>query len=772
MRSPSASLARALPLVLTLGALLAFGGAARRFADATRPSRAEGFTQLQAPGSTCTAESGWERRAARSVVPEPFVASQERPDTCSVWRAFLAAPRPMRLSLELEAEDDALVLVDGERFVATPGAHDRATHAETRELPRGVHPFEVRASNRAGESYLRLRMRDLRDTAPPFALPLARGSFFVSRFDAERAVASVPDAAAAPAPTDAPATGPPGRPDAPPEGRARSAALLAALGALLAWLALRSWRLRFASLLHRLAGLDLLGAGALSALALGLRMAFLRETDPSPAEMSLWAEGANDVRNAMLGDWSPAAFGTHASALPVPRWLAGLGAAMAGLQGARAVSHVLGALSVGFVYGAARALFGRVAGLGAALVFASMPPLVALGRLATPDGALVLWGGATLLSLALLLRSHGLGARAEARGEHGDPWAALALGASAALGLFSSASFASMAVPAALALGWARRRTLARGTLPVPMPALASLVGTTLLVLAFAPHLSESPLSALLASLGAPDGRVPATLFLGERVTVLPASYAALRWLVTTPLPVLIAAAAGGLVGLARRRTRGAAVCVLGALLAPAGWAQLLSRPGMADAIVLAWVPATLLAGLAADGLGAFLRARFRLARSPVPGRLGGASLRLGPLVERMPALLLGALALGSLRAVEPFPSGYFSTWVGGPARVEDAQLFDVSHPLDGIGHATEWLNAHARPHASVRFDGIPAGGHPRLRDDLAELPPASRADTDYVVLRNRVAGVPSGPGCARVHSIEVRGALLASVAECGGAAR
>jgi hypothetical protein len=33
MRSPSASLARALPLVLTLGALLAFGGAARRFAE-------------------------------------------------------------------------------------------------------------------------------------------------------------------------------------------------------------------------------------------------------------------------------------------------------------------------------------------------------------------------------------------------------------------------------------------------------------------------------------------------------------------------------------------------------------------------------------------------------------------------------------------------------------------------------------------------------------------------------------------------------------------
>jgi hypothetical protein len=737
------ALSRVAPQLLALGAALALAAAVSVWNEVTRPRPENGFLRLQAPGTRCEPDTAWERRAARSIEPEPFVPEGEFPEACVIWRSFWVVRRPTRLELELESDDDGLVLLDGRPLVSEPGMHTRRAHAEIRDVEPGVHPIEVRLINRTGGAYLRIRMQDRREPYMAGVLPIERDDFFVSRIDAERALAA------------------PHAPRRTPD-RALGFALWLTLAGTLAWLAIRARRLAGEPALRRFALVDLgLGAG-ISAFALALRSGMVAETDIAWDELWYWNAGEHYVRNAMIGDWAAESFRWNAEHPPIAKWIYGLGGALGGLNGARHVGCVLSAISCGLLFAAGRVLFSRAAGAGAGLALALMPHVVAHGRLVGLETIVVFFWCANLLAVAVWLRSVEWG-RPSTRLLHGDSLAAAAGAFVCFPGLLARFTYVWMALVVLYALVLGRRHAIRAGTLPLPIGALVGGAISLALCIALWPWIHTDPAGHLARTFGHWGGRVPTEYFLGERVVGPPFAYYPVLFVVTTPALAIAAALVGAGIGLRDHRTRAATGLVLVALLAPFLQGISSFRQDLARYVVQSWPEVALLAGLATAHLGRRLHARISTAR-PFLHRAARPALVLAPGLAL--ALYLGA----ELRSVEPFPLDYYSEIVGGPGGVAERRLFDVSWWAEGVGHAVHWLNAHARPGARVRMDVSNWDVRPRLRDDLVEVPFRSQVPADYVVTNYHLYGDPPPAGCERIHHVAVRGAPLASVWECGAA--
>lgn len=735
MRGPGSALERMAPVLLALGALIALGSALALFRGATRPRRVNGFERIERIGTRCLEDTAWERDATRSIEPEPFVPEVELPEMCSVWRAHWVVPRPTLLEIELESDDDGAITLDGTPLVSLPGAHTRATRSAIRDVAPGVHPIEIRWANRAGSGYLRVRMHDRREAYMAGVLPLERDAFFVSREDAQQALEEGIAVRRTPE-------------------RALGASLLAALAGVLLWLAARGWRRREERPTRRFALIDLAAGGSIALLALWIRSSQVGQTDLAWDELWYWSAGEHQVRNALLGDWSAQAFRFNHEHPPIAKWIYGLGGAMGGIDGARQLGCVLSALSVAFTYGIARVLFDRTAAIGAGLALAAMPHVVAHGRLVGLETIVVFFWTANLLALVIWMKSVRFGASFGDRLVRGDGSAA-ALGAFVFFpGLLSRLTYLWMAVVVLVGLAWARRREIARGTLPIPVGAILGGLASLLICLALWPWIHTDPVGHLTQTFGHWGGRVPTEYFLGERTVGPPFSYYPVLFVVTTPLLLVLAALIGARVGLRRARWRAGAAIVLVALLAP--FLQGLSsfRQDLARYVIQSWPEIALLAGAAVSAAGAWIAARARAGRA-------------NHLVRLAPALALGIYASIELRSVEPFPLDYYSELTGGPGGVAERQLFDVSWWAEGGGHAVEWLNEHARQGARVRIDTSNWDVRPRLRDDLVEVQPRSTVPAEYVVTNYHLYGDPPPRGCERIHHVEVRGAPLASVWEC-----
>lgn len=728
------------PLLLALAAALAVAGAVSTFRSATRAGVANGFVRLEQPGTACEPTAAWERRASRSIESEPFVAEGLYDDVCIVWRAHWAVARPTRLEIEIESDDDGSVLLDGRPLVSSPGVHPRSTRTEIRDVEPGVHAFEVRWVNHGGGGYLRLRMQDRRDSYMAGVLPLDREAFFVSRLDAERAIEA-------------------GMPSRRSPERARDAALLAMLAGVLAWLSSRSWRKRGEAPSTRFATVDLGIALFASAIALAIRSRMVGETDLAWDELWYWNGGEHHVRNAMLGDWSAEAFRFNHEHPPITKWIYGFGGAMGGIDGARQVGCVLSAASVGLTYAIGRVLFDRRAGLGAALLLATMPHVVAHGRLVGHETIVVFFWCANLLAIAIWMRSIRFGDAQKDAWVHGDGLAAAMGGLVFFPGLLSRLTFLWMTLVVVWAIAWGRRSAIARGTLPLPMGALIGGAISLALCIAAWPWIHTDPGGHLARTFGHWGGRVPTEYYLGERLVGPPFAYYPVLFVVTTPALVVLAGITGSFVGLARARWRAATVLVLVALSVP--FLQGLSsfRQDLARYVIQSWPALALLGGVATARAGELLAARVSEA-----GRRGAIAVGSAAIA---PAIAMGLYAGAELRSVEPFPLDYYSELVGGPGGVAERELFDVAWWAEGVGHATEWVNEHAREGARVRMDVANWDVRPRLRDDLVEVQFRSRVPAEYVVTNYHLYGDPPPDGCERVHHVEVRGAPLASVYEC-----
>jgi 4-amino-4-deoxy-L-arabinose transferase-like glycosyltransferase len=741
MRPVTAVFLRTAPIALALASVLALAQAIAVFHATTRPRLANGFLRLETPGASCETTPAWERRAHHSIDPEPFIPEGEAPEQCVVWRSYWAVARPTRLEIELECDDDGVVMLDEHRLVQLPGMHGRATRTETSDVAPGVHLFEVRSTNRGGGAYLRVRMQDRRDSYMAGVLPLDRDQFYVSRGDAERALAAA-------------------RPARRQPERALEFALFLAAAGVLGWLAVRSHRRRHEAPLHRFALVDLGLALAVSAVALAIRSGMVADTDLAWDELWYWNAGEHYVRNAMLGDWTAESFRWNHEHPPIAKWIYGLGGALGGIDGARQVGCVLSAASVGLTYGIGRVLFDRRAAFAAGLVLAGMPHVVAHGRLVGLETVVVFFWCANLLALAIWMKSVSTGGDDGRRLIPGDRLAA-GMGAFVFFpGLLARLTYLWMFPVVVLGVVYARRKQIARGTIPIPAESIWLGSVSLMLCIALWPWIHTDPTGHLSRTFEHWGGRVPTEYFLGERLVGPPFEYYPVIFVVTTPLLAVLAAIVGAGLGVREKRTRMGAWLVIVALLMP--FLQGLSsfRQDLARYVIQSWPAIALLAGVAMSHAG---RALALAARAPRGGRTA---------VAYAPALALSLYVAAELRGVEPFPLDYYSELVGGPGVVAQDRLFDVSWWAEGVGHATEWLNEHAREGARVRMDVSNWDVRPRLRDDLVEVQFRSQVPAEYVVVNYHLYGDPPPRGCTRIHLVEVRGAPLASVYECPHEAR
>jgi len=372
-----------------------------------RGFRAQSFPGRDGCGAGAT--PGRER-----VVSEPFLREGQRPEGCERFTAFAVVERRRLTSFELVSLGSARLRVDG-RLLVQLRATGRLGHAQGELwLARGVHTLEVEQQHGAGPSYLRVHEDDLADSHFKYGLPpLESQRYFVDRGRAQAAL----DAGHAPA-----------RP-----GRALLAFLAWVLAAACIWLASRARHDRALPLS------DFAIACALTVVALFVRVRGIPRQDVAWDELTYTLAGRHFVRNLQLGDFAREAFRYNYYHPPLAKWLYGLGYALGAQDGARMVSAVLSAASIGLCYGVGKLLFGRRVGFGAAAIAAWLPGLVAHARLSGLESVLVFFWLLSLLASLCWLRA--------VEAEAGEPGAAY-------VPAFFSGACAALACGARLTAVW------------------------------------------------------------------------------------------------------------------------------------------------------------------------------------------------------------------------------------------------------------------------------------------------------------------------------
>jgi hypothetical protein len=379
----------------------------------------------------------------------------------------------------------------------------------------------------------------------------------------------------------------------------------------------------------------------------------------------------------------------------------------------RAGATALFALTAAALYLWLTAAAGRVAGLAAALVYATLPLAVAHGNLAALDGpcaavsTFALWQGWRLLRSPSWRQSLGFG---------------LLLGAAMAT-KFNGL----MVAPAVLLLAlWQARPALK----PLALAGLVALA-TFWAVWPWLWYDGFEHLRQVIAFHGK-HGLI-ATQYFGTIYTDPPPPwhYPFVMLAITTPLPVLLAAAAGAAPrGDQRRLLRGLLLAALACHVLPFASPSAAKYNG-----VRLFLPAlpllAALAGLGLSGLSAWLSRRLKLEPEarwrPAAGLLA---------VVCLPGLI-------GLLEVHPYPMAYYNVLVGGAAGAERRGL-EVAFWGDSFRGLCGWLTEHAEsgarvylnpPGAIAMVEGYKAVGI--LRPDL-KLVYGVPAEADYFVYQNR----------------------------------
>ncbi len=725
---------------LLLALALALAGVAL-LEIATRRAPAQGFALERFAGADdCSAalrrgpRGGARTKQPLRIVSEPFLRRSRLGAGCRRWSAFMVVDRARRSQLELESIGLAELRIDGR--LVTKARNRSGFHGVRRQraLDVGVHRVEVvQRQADPGVAYLRLREHDLAEPHFTYALPpLETRRFFA---DEPHAAAALRAGLSGPRPQRAPLA---------------LAAWIAA--ALCAWLALRAARGRSLPASPP----DLALGAALTLLALWVRARGIRAQDVAWDELAYTIAGRNFVRNLRLGDFSLDAFRFNFYHPPLAKWLYGLGYILGGLEGARWLSALLSALSVGLLYAAARALYGRRVAAGAGAVATFLPGLVAHARLTGLESVLVFFWMASVAAAVAWLREVERARDAGSTCGHG--YAALAAAAGMlSIGARMTALWIAPLLLLIVALGWgalpSRRRAGLLGAL---------VLGAALALGAIAllwPWFSHDPLGSWSKIIARWDTQQTTEVFLGEDRAPPPVQYYLAAFAGTTPALLLLAALAGAALGLARPQRRRATIIALCWLAFP--FLQSLSsfRQDLARYVIQAWPALALLAALGADELLQRVLARVH----------AGRQTRASTLLQVAWTAALPVYTALSLLRVEPYPLDYFNELLGGPAGVARSHAFELAWWGEGFRDAIDYVNRKAARGSRVRLALIPEDTVPRLRDDLR---PSARGRADYVVT-NYYKFQPARPrGCMRVHTVQVQHAPLVEVLRCPRAKR
>ena len=423
---------------------------------------------------------------------------------------------------------------------------------------------------------------------------------------------------------------------------------------------------------------DVWGAVAAFSVAMALRRWRLGAFGQTWDEDCYWSAGRNYVLNLLRFDFRPSSWAWNYEHPPIAKYLVGLaGLWHDGYGPARALEAALGAATCVVVFALGRELFSRRVGMGAALLYASLPHAVAHSQITGLETPSTFF--ATLAFWAFVRRRFLL--------------AGLAGGLALASRFIAGLVFVAMAAAALVDPPRSRRAWLRLAASP--------LVGLGTLFAVWPRLWIDGPISGIRSSLGKLTTQHAPEWFLGSLVQApVPKTYLLAYFAATVTVPVLVGLALCGL-----RRDRATAVCAL-FFASPFLVAFSPVVQNGVRYILPALPPAAL---LAASGIDAAAR-RLRWPHAPVVALV----------------VAVGSSVVSCL-SVAPYGLDYYNALFGGPAAAFERRRFLVGWWGEGIGPVVERLNAVAAPGAAVYVDLYP--GHVAwLRPDLRPVSDPDRA--------------------------------------------
>ncbi len=516
-------------------------------------------------------------------------------------------------------------------------------------------------------------------------------------------------------------------------------------------LALAAWLLR-----HRVRALPramVLGALAVLALALVVRLESLGAAGQTWDEDTYWSAGRNYIHNLLAGDFDQRAWVWNYQHPPVSKYLAGLGAWWSdGYGPARAVSAIVMALACMLLVPIGARLHRLSTGVAAGVVAALTPHLIAHGQIVGHEAPTALtW----MIALWASLRAwDGIDPRETGSSANVDEAAirrrliARCAGLGVVLGVAMMVRFVNVLAAPAIGLtilvaAPRGRRVQAIGLGLAVIPAVA--IVTSILIW---PRLWSHPLTHLdeaWSRLKNVHSREP---FLGAITNTPPRWYFLVYLGATAPLGVALAVVAGKLAWL-RDRARWRSLAIV-AIWAAAPLAVMFSpvRQDGVRYIIPSLAMLALLAGAGVIALGELLARRW-------PGR---------PHLHRVPAAVLVVYLLVVCVRIRPYYLDYYGEQVGGTATVARRHWFEVAWWGEGITAAIDYVNQHAAPGDRVHRSCVEPIHLTWFRGDLWEPvsdPRAARWLVHYQ-LSWRPCAVP--PGAVRVFTASAGGAPLVDV--------
>jgi 4-amino-4-deoxy-L-arabinose transferase-like glycosyltransferase len=483
----------------------------------------------------------------------------------------------------------------------------------------------------------------------------------------------------------------------------------------------------------------LLVAAAVFAVAAIARLWDLGAAGQTWDEDTYWSAGRNYVQNLVRGDFDDAAWRWNYEHPPVTKYLAGLGGLWGdGFGGARAMSALAMALGCALLVPIGRRLVDLRVGALAGGIAALAPHLIGHGQVVGHEAP----------SVAAWALAWWLSARVWDDGDRVRPlaWRLVAVGV--VLGVALMIRFVNGLMAPAIGLtilitapAGARVRAVTLGLAIIPAVAIVTAI-------ALWPRLWTHPIAHTQEAWDKLKGTHSLEPFHGTLTKAPPRWYFVSYLGATTPIVVLVAAAAGLALAVARA-WRGALIIIVWAI-APLG---VMLSPVRQDGI--RYVLPVLLPMALAAAIGVAAVARW-------------IGERLHVLAGLAVSAALGIYLVVTCARIHPYYLDYYGEQTGGPAAVAEARRYEIAWWGEGVERAIGYVNAHAAAGDRVHRDCVEPGHLTWFRGDLWEPVRDPRQAQWIVHYQPSWRPCPIPPDATRVLRVEAQGAPLVDVYQRG----
>ena len=394
----------------------------------------------------------------------------------------------------------------------------------------------------------------------------------------------------------------------------------------------------------------------------------------------------------------------------------------------RAISALLGALTVVFVYLIGQRYWSRKVGITAALIFGLMPVVLGYSKIIDLDVSMVMF-----VTLAM---ERFMAWQKDNSSNRALWWSTLL--ATLAITCKFNASLIGI-VYAGVLLAWWQQQRAANTKVTIPLPILAWPVTTVAVLYAIWPWLWSNPVTQFAATLNHWGGVIH-ELYFGHIITPGP-TYFIGHFIVGTPLVVLLLFAVGTIVAFKQRSLKGTTLLLW--FVAPFGMSFFHLHQDHLRYVLDAFPAVAILAAIGFWNL---------VERAEKPW----------PWVKSVAFSALTLYLIAVVVNIHPYYLNYYNVLIGGAKGVEHRNLFQIGFYGEGIKEATGYVNRTAGDGETVHYEIIPDDAPYLDRPRLTRL---DQNGSDYLIFNQNAREEPK-----KSQSIRTDGYHSAYTVRAGGA--